>query len=95
VVTAVTAHDGLTMTVRDEGPGIAPADLPHLFDRFYRGQQSKPRVSGTGMGLSIARGVLAVQQGRIWAENRPEGGAQFTIQVPAAVRTVDVSEQVS
>jgi K+-sensing histidine kinase KdpD len=87
-VTTVSGEDGLTITVQDEGQGIAPADLPHLFDRFYRGHETKPRVSGTGMGLSIARGVLAVQHGRIWAENRPEGGAQFTIQVPTAIRTV-------
>jgi K+-sensing histidine kinase KdpD len=87
-VTTVTREDGLTITVQDEGPGISPADLPHLFDRFYRGHQTKPRVSGTGMGLSIARGVLAVQHGRIRAENRPEGGAQFTMQVPTAIRTV-------
>jgi two-component system sensor histidine kinase KdpD len=94
-VSAVTDGDGLTVTVRDEGQGIAPADLPHLFDRFYRGHQVRPRVSGTGMGLSIARGVLAVQHGRIWAENRPDGGAQFTIQVPADVRAMDVPEQVT
>jgi hypothetical protein len=82
--------------------GVPPGDeedfvarLPHLFDRFYRGHQALPRVSGTGMGLSIARGVLAVQRGRIWAENRPEGGAQFVLQVPAAVRAMDVPEQVS
>jgi K+-sensing histidine kinase KdpD len=95
LVNAATGSDGLTITVQDQGPGIAPADLPHLFDRFYRGHQALPRVSGTGMGLSIARGVLAVQHGRIWAANRPEGGAQFVIQVPAAVRAMDVSEQVS
>jgi len=87
-VTTSSGADGLTITVRDEGQGIAPADLPHLFDRFYRGGETRPRVSGTGMGLSIARGVLAVQHGRIWAENRAEGGAQFTIQVPTAIRTV-------
>jgi K+-sensing histidine kinase KdpD len=92
-VTVAAGADGLTITVRDRGPGIAPADLPHLFDRFYRGHQAQPRVSGTGMGLSIARGLLAVQQGRIRAENRPDGGAQFIIQVPAAVRTMDVAEQ--
>ena len=75
--------DGLVIAVRDHGPGIAPADLPHLFDRFYRGDAAKARASGTGMGLWIARGLLAVEQGRIWAENCPDGGAQFTIAVPA------------
>jgi two-component system sensor histidine kinase KdpD len=82
----VTA-DGLVIEVRDRGPGIAPADLPRLFERFYRGEAAKSRTSGTGMGLWIARGLLAVAQGRVWAENCPDGGARFTITVPAAVRT--------
>src|SRR3982750_2881634 len=50
--------EGLTLRVRDRGPGIAAADLPHLFDRFYRGRAALRRISGTGMGLSIARGML-------------------------------------
>lgn len=76
----------LVVEVRDQGPGIAPNDLPHLFDRFYRGTAAAGRVSGTGMGLSIARGLLAVEQGRLWAENRPEGGAVFTMVVPVATK---------
>ena len=80
------SEDGLTIAVRDHGPGIAPADLPHVFDRFYRGAEAKARTSGTGMGLWIVRGLLAVEGGRVWAENPPDGGAQFTIMVPVAVR---------
>ena len=72
--------------VDDQGPGIAPQDLPHVFERFYRGAAARQRPVGTGMGLSIARGLLAVQQGRIWAENRPDGGARFTITVPVETR---------
>ena len=78
--------DGLVIAVRDHGPGIAPADLPHLFERFYRGDAARARASGTGMGLWIARGLLAVERGRIWAENARDGGAQFTIAVPAAMK---------
>jgi K+-sensing histidine kinase KdpD len=78
----------LTIAVRDHGPGIAPADLPHVFERFYRGAAAKARASGTGMGLWIVRGLLAVEQGRVWAENCPDGGARFTIAVPAAVKEV-------
>ena len=63
------ADDGLVIQVRDHGPGIAPADLPHLFERFYRGAAAKSRTSGTGMGLWIVRGLLAVEHGRVWAEN--------------------------
>jgi two-component system, OmpR family, sensor histidine kinase KdpD len=77
---------GLMLAVRDHGPGIAPADLPHVFERFYRGAAAKARASGTGMGLWIVRGLLAVEQGQVWAENRPDGGARFTILVPAAVK---------
>jgi two-component system sensor histidine kinase KdpD len=75
----------LSLTVRDHGPGVSNADLPRLFDRFYRGTQAKG-VSGTGMGLSIARGLLAVERGRVWAENCPDGGARFTIAVPVESR---------
>ena len=85
--------DGLRIAVRDHGPGIAAADLPHLFDRFYRGAASRARASGTGMGLSIVRGLLAVQQGRIWAENRADGGAEFTLVVPAAARASAVQDR--
>lgn len=81
----VTA-DGLEISVRDHGPGIAPGDLPRLFERFYRGAESSRRVAGTGMGLPIARGVLAAERGRISAENCPDGGARFTIVVPAEHR---------
>ncbi len=87
------ADDGLTIVVADQGPGIAPRDLPHLFERFYRGEGAKLRASGTGMGLSIARGLIAAEQGRIWAENRADGGAQFTIAVPAAYKPMVVAEQ--
>jgi two-component system, OmpR family, sensor histidine kinase KdpD len=79
-------NEGLEIEVRDHGPGIAPADLPHLFERFYRGDAAKARASGTGMGLWIVRGLLAVERGRVWAENGPDGGAQFTIVVPAPVK---------
>ena len=85
-VRASITSDGLVVEVRDQGPGIAPADLSHLFDRFYRGAAAKTHMSGTGMGLAIARGLLAVERGRIWAENASGGGAQFTILVPATTR---------
>ena len=76
----------LVLQVQDEGPGLAAADLPHLFDRFYRGESAKGRTSGTGLGLAIARGLLAMERGRIWAENPPERGARFTIAVPVETR---------
>ena len=83
---ARVAADELIIHVRDHGPGIAPADLPHLFDRFYRGVAARNRTSGTGMGLWIARGLLAAEQGRVWAENHPNGGAEFTIVIPVIAK---------
>jgi two-component system OmpR family sensor kinase len=77
--------------VRDRGPGIATSDLPHIFERFYRGAEAKSYASGTGMGLSIARGLLAAERGRVAAENCPAGdggGARFTVTVPAETRSV-------
>jgi two-component system sensor histidine kinase KdpD len=91
-VTAATTGEGLELKVRDRGPGIASADMPHLFDRFYRGSESARRVSGTGMGLAIARGLLAAEGGRVWAENCSDGGAEFTILVPAPVKDAETAE---
>jgi two-component system, OmpR family, sensor histidine kinase KdpD len=85
----VAAHvtgERLTMAVRDHGPGIDRADLPHVFDRFYRGKTANLRASGTGMGLWIARGLLAAGHGRVWAENCRDGGARFTMAVPIEVK---------
>ena len=87
--------DGLTVRVRDHGPGISTNDLPHLFDRFYRGAAASHRTSGTGMGLSIARGMLAAERGRIWAENCADGGAQFTMQIPAESKALTAVDHVS
>lgn len=85
-ISARVAGSELVVQVRDRGPGIAPADLPHLFDRFYRGIAARNRTSGTGMGLWIARGLLAAENGRVWADNHPDGGAQFTIAVPVMAK---------
>ncbi len=91
---AVTA-EGLTLTVRDRGPGVTAQDLPHLFERFYRGSEAAPRAGGTGMGLAIARGLLAAEGGRITAENCPDGGARLTIVIPAQTRAAAIVEHVT
>jgi two-component system sensor histidine kinase KdpD len=84
------SDEGLVIGVHDRGPGLAPADLPRVFERFYRGSDAvRARASGTGLGLWIARGLLAAAQGRIWAENDPNGGAVFTMVVPANTRARD------
>ncbi len=78
--------EGLRLEVRDHGPGISPADLPHLFKEFYRGGGTHAWAAGTGLGLAISRRILAVEGGRIWAENCADGGARFTMVVPSAAR---------
>ncbi|MCC9075517.1 HAMP domain-containing protein [Litorilinea aerophila] len=71
--------DGVRMYVQDDGEGIAPADLPHIFDRFYRGDPSRSRQrGGSGLGLAIARQFVAAHGGRIWAESPPPGQARGT-----------------
>jgi two-component system sensor histidine kinase KdpD len=94
-VAAVVSANDLEISVRDRGAGVAEADLPHLFERFYRGGEAKRRASGTGMGLSIARGLLAVEQGRVWGENCPGGGARFTIRIPVKTTAVASSESIA
>ena len=62
------------IVVEDNGPGFSREDLPHLFERFYRGKGS---TEGFGIGLALARGVFTSQNGALKAENRPKGGARF------------------
>lgn len=76
----------MLIAVRDRGPGLTPRDFDHLFERFYRGTGAERHASGTGMGLAIARGLVRAEGGRAWAENHPDGGALFTIAVPADSR---------
>lgn len=91
VVQARVERDGLHMSVTDGGGGLDPGELEHLFERFYRGRSAKQATFGTGMGLSITRGLLAAAGGRVWAENVPGGGARFSIMVPGSVRPLPVT----
>jgi len=91
VVRADAAGGGLRVSVLDSGPGLDPGELEHLFERFYRGRAARTATFGTGMGLSITRGLLSAAGGRIWAENVPGGGARFSLVVPGPVRAVQVA----
>jgi two-component system OmpR family sensor kinase/two-component system sensor histidine kinase BaeS len=72
-----------SFTVSDTGPGVAEADLPHLFDRFWRGEKSRARASGgAGLGLAIAKQLIEAQGGTITARNRPEGGLSVSFTLP-------------
>ena len=63
--------------IRDEGAGFAGEDLPHLFERFYRGKDAGE--GGIGIGLALAKEIIERQNGTIRAKNPPEGGACFEI----------------
>lgn len=70
------------LTIADEGPGIAPEDLDHIFEQFYRGDKSRNRASGgSGIGLSLAKSFVEAQGGTITARNRKEGGAEFVVEL--------------
>jgi two-component system sensor histidine kinase KdpD len=86
VVQARIEGEGLHIAVTDRGPGLEPGEFDHLFERFYRGRSAKSATFGTGMGLSITRGLLAAAGGRVWAENLPGAGARFSMVVPGRVR---------
>ena len=76
----VRLRDGV-LTVEDEGPGISPDDLPHVFDRFYRSEESRS-MPGSGLGLSIVRQVMERHAGSVEAGTRASGGARLTVVLP-------------
>jgi len=71
------------LRVLDEGGGISPDDLDHIFDKFYRAQKADQVRPGTGLGLAISRGFVEAMRGTIVAANRTDRtGAAFTISLP-------------
>ncbi len=81
---AVQGGEQACVTVSDTGPGIGPADLPLIFERFYRVSKDRSRqTGGTGLGLSIARMIVEKHGGQIHAESTPGSGSLFTISLPS------------
>jgi two-component system sensor histidine kinase KdpD len=79
-------NDGeVQISVLDRGIGIPPGDLSRVFDKFYRVHRPE-HVTGTGLGLAISKGIVEAHGGRIWAANRPGGGAIVTIALPLGDR---------
>ena len=70
----------MRVCVRDQGVGIRPDDLPHVFERYYRGK--KTSLAGMGLGLSIAKQLVEAGGGRIWVESRQGEGAVFGFTLP-------------
>ncbi|MEO1661280.1 MAG: ATP-binding protein [Pseudomonadota bacterium] len=80
---------GYEICIEDEGPGIPEADLPHIFDPFYRVDQSRSRATGgSGLGLSIAKSLLSAQGAMLTLANLPKGGTQALITFPRSVRVL-------
>lgn len=76
-------NEVVQLFVRDTGPGIAPEDVPHLFQKFYRVDNSATRtIGGTGLGLFICRKVIELYHGRIWVESVVNQGSTFYINLP-------------
>src|SRR5205085_6842681 len=79
-----TAGSGrLTLTVADEGEGMAPEELGRVFDRFYKG----PRSSGSGLGLTIARNLVLAHGGDISADSTPGRGTTMTVTLPTSANS--------
>lgn len=79
-VRAAPETGALVLSVGDRGPGLAPDLLPRIFDKFTRGSSAPP--GGSGLGLAIVKGFVEAHEGTVTAENRPGGGALFTLRVP-------------
>jgi len=75
--------EGLRLTVEDQGPGIDAADVPHLFERFYRGRSAEG-TAGSGLGLAIARNLARLHGGEITVDSAPARGSRFNLSLPAA-----------
>lgn len=71
----------IIINISDSGTGIDPKDVPHIFDRFYRGSTTQ-RISGTGIGLAIAKSIIALHKGVIHVESKMNVGSKFTITLP-------------
>jgi two-component system, OmpR family, sensor histidine kinase KdpD len=81
-ITATVEGGEAVVRVADHGPGLAAGEEQQIFDKFVRGAAAAPGRRGAGLGLAICRAIVEIHGGRIWAENRPEGGARFTFTIP-------------
>ncbi|HEU5254416.1 MAG TPA: HAMP domain-containing sensor histidine kinase, partial [Vicinamibacterales bacterium] len=81
-VGATSQDHEVTFRVADTGPGIAPENLTHVFDRFW--QATSTNRQGAGLGLPITKGIVEAHGGRIWVESTPQRGATFSFTIPKA-----------
>ncbi len=87
VATKVLEPDIVEVTIQDNGPGIDPSDLPHIFERFYRADKARTRTGGgTGLGLAITREIIARHHGVVEVDSAPGKGSTFTVRLPVKVQ---------
>ncbi len=77
--------DQVIVCVSDQGPGVAPEDIPFIFDRFYRSTKATRTTKGAGLGLYLARAVIEAHGGRIWVDPKPGDGARICFSLPRDV----------
>jgi PAS domain S-box-containing protein len=81
-VSGQSRPDQIILCVSDQGPGIAAADIPHVFDRFYRAPDAMRLTKGAGLGLYLARSIIEAHGGRIWVDPRRDHGARICFSLP-------------
>jgi signal transduction histidine kinase len=79
-ISLVKTDEKILFTLEDEGPGIDENIKNHIFDKFYQADSSH-KVEGNGLGLSLVKKIVSLADGEISIENRPEGGAKFTVKI--------------
>ncbi len=85
--------DQVILQVTDQGPGIPPADQPHIFDKFYRGTNVDSGVEGSGLGLAIVKNIVENHQGRIWVKSAVGKGSSFFIVLPVVSEPVQLAKK--
>jgi two-component system, OmpR family, phosphate regulon sensor histidine kinase PhoR len=78
----------LILRISDTGPGIPPADQPHIFEKFYRASNVPKGVGGSGLGLAIVKSIVDTHQGRIWVESLLGRGTTFTVVLPLTPKSI-------